>query len=441
MKTWNRFRPRVEELEQRLAPATLSYSTNWSGYAVSTSAGAVSQVAGNWVVPAVSSNVSGYSSAWVGIDGWSSNSVEQIGTDSDYVNGQAHYYAWYEMYPANSVNLSLTINPHDTISASVSYASPNQFALSITDVTTGKSFSTTQTSSRAQRSSAEWIQEAPSGGGVLPLASFGTINLSGATATINGTTGPADNPWSGSTLYQTNMATKSGALEATTSALSDSGSPPTSSFSVTWVSSGSGGGGGKNKSSNVPPTDDSPTLSLLSAVAAIPQTAPPAFVATQSRSMPVKALVVVAPFTVPALGVGTATFARFVSETSNPDRELSGPANSPELPLPRAAALPVDSGSAAHIDGLPTPQADEAPPSSPEASPEMGGASDATLVDGCWMSMASLEGAFNTGHEEQDIPFAALVLFFALDHTWASAWLGQTGTRDGIRSRSRPKGG
>src|SRR5580692_7619915 len=112
-----RIRLCVEELEGRLVPSTLVSSANWSGYAVATGAGAVSQVAGSWVVPAVTSNVSAYSAAWVGIDGAFSSTVEQIGTSSDFVNGQAQYYAWYEMYPAGSVNLGLTIKPGDTITA------------------------------------------------------------------------------------------------------------------------------------------------------------------------------------------------------------------------------------------------------------------------------------------------------------------------------------
>jgi hypothetical protein len=218
MKAWHRrsSRPRVEQLEGRVVPSTLAYSTNWSGYAVNTAAGTVSAVSGKWVVPSVSTNVSGYSSAWVGIDGVSSNSVEQIGTDSDYVNGQAQYYAWYEMYPAPMVKLGLAINPGDTISALVTLTSPNTFFLSITDSASGTS-TTTQTSSSAQQSSAEWVQEAPSSFlGVLPLANFGTINFSGANATIGGNTGPADNAWSSSTLYQINMVTSSGALKATT---------------------------------------------------------------------------------------------------------------------------------------------------------------------------------------------------------------------------------
>src|SRR5690349_9536401 len=193
-------RPHVEELEGRWVPATLSYSTNWAGYAVTAGGGAVTAVSGNWAVPAVSSSVSGYSSAWVGIDGYNSSSVEQIGTDSDYVNGAAQYYAWYEMYPAYPVNLSTSaypVAPGDTITASVTYAGPNSFVLTIADAspTSGKSwsFSTTQTASGVQRSSAEWVQEAPSSiTGVLPLANFGAINFSASQATVNGTSGPAD---------------------------------------------------------------------------------------------------------------------------------------------------------------------------------------------------------------------------------------------------------
>src|SRR5262249_18823424 len=151
-------------------------------------------------------------------------------TDSDYVNGRAQYYAWYEFYPQAPVNLSMTVRPGDTISASVT-AAGSLFIVSITNVTRSQSFSTTQAVSQAQRSSAEWIQEAPSSfPGVLPLSNFGTINFSGANATVGGATGPADNSWSGSTLYQIDMTTRTGALKATTSALTDSGTPSTSSF-------------------------------------------------------------------------------------------------------------------------------------------------------------------------------------------------------------------
>ena len=132
-------RLRVEELETRWVPSapTTTSSTNWSGYAVTSSAGAVTAVSGEWTVPAVTSTgVTSYSSTWVGIDGYNSNSVEQLGTSSNInANGTAtQYFAWYEMYPSAPVT-ELTVNPGDTISASVTYnTTSHQFTLTLTDL-------------------------------------------------------------------------------------------------------------------------------------------------------------------------------------------------------------------------------------------------------------------------------------------------------------------
>ncbi len=73
-------------------------SANWAGYAVDSPAGSVTDVKGSWTVPAVtcSSRRSRYSSFWTGIDGDNSNTVEQIGTDSDCRNGKPNYYSWYD---------------------------------------------------------------------------------------------------------------------------------------------------------------------------------------------------------------------------------------------------------------------------------------------------------------------------------------------------------
>jgi hypothetical protein len=232
-------RLRLEQLEERLVPSSYTTSTNWSGYAVSTSRGAVSAVSGSWVVPPVTGSGTKYSSAWVGIDGWSSGTVEQIGTDSDTINGVPTYYAWYEMYPAYSINIPrLAIHPGDTINASVTYTGTGSyFALKLTDVTTGGSFSTTQKlpgSQVAQRSSAEWIQEAPSDNrGVLSLSNFGTVKFFNATATIGGTTGPIDNRAWNQGVFQTDMTNNAGTTIAKTSGLTDSAGG--SSFTVTYV--------------------------------------------------------------------------------------------------------------------------------------------------------------------------------------------------------------
>ena len=68
----------------------------------------------------------------------------------------------------------------------MTYSSKNSFTLTITDVTTGKSFSANQKCPSAARSSAEWIMEAPSSrSGVLPLANFGAVTFSGCQVALN----------------------------------------------------------------------------------------------------------------------------------------------------------------------------------------------------------------------------------------------------------------
>ena len=223
-----------------------SNSTNWAGYAVSASTGSVTFVNGSWIVPAISGKcprAAQYSSFWVGIDGYTSSTVEQTGTDSDCQHGKATYYAWYEFYPKGSVLIkTLTISPGDTILASVRYSSStSKFTVSIEDVSTATSFSTSSSVTSAARSSAEWIAEAPSSfSGVLPLANFGTVDFgqdytglaATSSATIGGTTGLFG---SFSGLVAIDMINSHHtALKASTGAVSTD----LSSFTVTWKSKG-----------------------------------------------------------------------------------------------------------------------------------------------------------------------------------------------------------
>jgi len=221
------------------------YSTNWSGYAVTGSAGSVTSVEGSWAVPTVTGNrrTTAYSSFWVGIDGFSSNTVEQTGTDSDMHNGKAEYYAWYEFYPNPMYQItSLSISPGDVISATVTYQGSSTFTVSITDVTKSTSWTSSPTTvSGAKESSAEWIAEAPSSYfGVLPLANFGKVNFGydstsvagTCSATIAGVTGYIGS--FGSAVQEITMVSRRGATKASPSPLSTDNS----SFSVTWASAG-----------------------------------------------------------------------------------------------------------------------------------------------------------------------------------------------------------
>jgi len=196
-------------------------STNWSGYAVDGTG--ATQVRGTWTQPAVkcAAGENSWSSPWVGIDGDTSNTVEQTGTDSDCQSGQAVYYAWYEMYPKSLVTLSMAVHPGDSITGVVKYSS-SSFTLTLTDNTTHVSFTTTQSSRKAQRSSIEWIMEGPSSG---LLSDFGAVPFSAASGTISGKTAGLS---SFTNAQPITMVTKSGAVRAQPSGVSSN------AFSVAW---------------------------------------------------------------------------------------------------------------------------------------------------------------------------------------------------------------
>ncbi len=159
-------------------------STNWSGYAATT--GTYTSVSASWTQPAdTCSRGDQYAAFWVGLDGYSSSSVEQTGSEVDCVGRTAEYYAWYEMYPNASVNYSNTVRPGDHFNASVTYEGSNEFSLYIADTTQGWSHTTVASLAGAARSSAEVIVEAPcctNSGGILPLTNFGTVSLTSSTA-------------------------------------------------------------------------------------------------------------------------------------------------------------------------------------------------------------------------------------------------------------------
>src|SRR5215472_14576756 len=98
-------------------------SLNWSGYADDNTAGnTYSSVTGNWSEPAVTCPSHGTQDAvfWVGIDGFTSGTVEQDGTLAECSRGSAFYFTWWEMFPANSIQVvGSSVSPGDAISSSV----------------------------------------------------------------------------------------------------------------------------------------------------------------------------------------------------------------------------------------------------------------------------------------------------------------------------------
>jgi len=214
-----------------VANVTVSNSTSWAGYVVTGSS--FTSAKGSWTIPTVdcSKTPNTYSSFWVGIDGWISPTVEQTGTDADCDGTTPSYYAWYEFYPAASVVISgVSVAPGNVISAAVSY-SGSEFTITITNETTGKSYSKSGKVSGAARSSAEWIA-----GGLSPLPDFGTVYFGEDYTDVSGTNYAADSTNSGpigsfgKNVYKVNLVNSSGTPVLVTSPLTADGT----SFFVTW---------------------------------------------------------------------------------------------------------------------------------------------------------------------------------------------------------------
>ena len=210
------------------SPATYT-STNWAGYMATT--GNYTAISASWVAPSVSGNgVSTSADAtWIGIGGVTTADLIQVGTQNVVTaSGQVSTGAFYEMLPDVSQNVpSLTISPGDSITASLVETSAGQWTISLTDETSGQSF-TDNVAYTSSNSSAEWIEEDPSfsDGQLVPLDNFGTTTFSDGSTTSNNS---ALN-LSSSNASQITLVDKSGQDEATTSAITGGGE----GFSVTW---------------------------------------------------------------------------------------------------------------------------------------------------------------------------------------------------------------
>jgi Peptidase A4 family len=200
-----------------IAGVTSAGSYNWSGYAdIEGGSTTVSSVSGEWVIPAVQCpggnyrNQDAFIAQWVGIDGATNSTVEQLGTATQCFEGVTYYYVWYEMFPAGTVVEGTTacINnnvncprPGDFITASVTVTAGGHYTLSLTDFTRPQeSFSVKKTCdpSTCLDQSTEWIVERPAfllpfGFQILPLVDFsqtsfydGRVTSGGKTTNIEG---------------------------------------------------------------------------------------------------------------------------------------------------------------------------------------------------------------------------------------------------------------
>jgi len=176
------------------AGTTAVGSFNWSGYAdTSTTKQEFTKVSGSWTAPSVTCSAEDQiTSDWVGLDGFTSGTVEQLGTIGWCYKRKATYFTWYEMFPAGTVEVGLTLKPGDKISASVT-RSGTSYTLKLTDsTTTANSFTKAATCALATclDTSAEWISERPSFSiGIVPQAHYNAFKLTRGAETGGGKSG------------------------------------------------------------------------------------------------------------------------------------------------------------------------------------------------------------------------------------------------------------
>jgi len=226
-----------------LRNVTVSYNTIWAGYAVT---GAdFTSVQGSWIVSAVdcTKTPNTDSSEWVGIDGWTSNTVEQTGTDADCIGKTPYYYVWYEFYPLNTVVInSVSIAPGDKFSASVTYDGNKEYTVTITNDTTGQYFTKkvdfdgADGSGAPPRNSAEWIMEMDGN----ELSDFGVDSFGEYYTGVSGGTDQAtDSTVSGpitdfGSAVQESITTKNGSKGSKVTAQPSGLASDGASFTVTW---------------------------------------------------------------------------------------------------------------------------------------------------------------------------------------------------------------
>jgi hypothetical protein len=154
-------------------------SVNWSGY-VERGPQPFTSVSAQWVVPAVKATPDDEATGtWVGIDGVDNQTLVQTGTAQQVVGGQPQYYAWWEALPDVAQPL-WPVSPGDTIQASITETTANNWSITIKDVTTGQPSTIQVANYPTPGTTAEWIMEAPVDGtsqSLSTLANYGTITF------------------------------------------------------------------------------------------------------------------------------------------------------------------------------------------------------------------------------------------------------------------------
>lgn len=170
-------------------PAGTELSSNWSGYAVTSANNNVryNNISGKWRVPKASASKQAAAAQWIGLGGFASSDLLQMGTiESVYKHHQITELFW-EKLPDMAHNMT-KFAPGSVVSATISKQSTDgHWCLKfLVTKPNGKKFTRSVQIAVASNyetnmeRSAEWINEDPSNSKnkLYPLASTGTISFS-----------------------------------------------------------------------------------------------------------------------------------------------------------------------------------------------------------------------------------------------------------------------
>jgi hypothetical protein len=159
-----------------IAVLKASQSENWWGYnqgALEPGKGLFHSITANWTVPTATQHKKGedeFSSTWAGIGGGcvetsctvTDNTLIQAGTEQDIVGGKPQYSAWWEVIPAPSITINMTVVPGDRMHLDIHEIVKNSELWSITlqNVTRHQTFKQT-VPYPSSYGTAEWINETP----------------------------------------------------------------------------------------------------------------------------------------------------------------------------------------------------------------------------------------------------------------------------------------
>ena len=160
-------------------------SSNWSGYVAN--GGTYTSVTGTWIVPQVGATTTGADATWVGIGGVTGTDLIQAGTQATVTgDGSVTYSAWTEILPDFSRTAPLQVTAGDTVTVTITEQSSGLWLIVMENKTTSDTYQKTLRYA-SSRSSAEWVQEAPSTSrGIVTLDDFGSVRFLAGSAVRDG---------------------------------------------------------------------------------------------------------------------------------------------------------------------------------------------------------------------------------------------------------------